>query len=159
MFVVRSVCADDDVSLLLWLQLLVVWPLQLSTDLLCSVAQVTGKVTLLCTHIHMKQVPLPLFASLLDHCPPLPSKSHFFSSSISLSISLPPSLSLSLFLFFLHLILSAPSCGEADKELIYHPIKCRHWNIASKKKKKKKKKKACRFHPALIGLPLACAPC
>lgn len=44
----------------------------------------------------------------------------------SLARSLRPPLPLS------HLSLP-PSCGEADKELIYRPIKCRHWNIASNK--------------------------
>ena len=145
MFVVRSVCADDDVSLLLWLQLLVVWPLQLSTDLLCSVAQVTGKVTLLCTHIHMKQFPLPLFASLLDHCPPLPSKSHFFPlPSLFLFLSLRLSLSLSS---------SFSSISFSPHQAVERQI--RSWftiqlNVVIEtllQKKKKKKKKNPSFSP------------
>lgn len=76
-------------------------------------------------YIHMYQIFLCLSSSLCP--PPFLSILFFFFHLISLfSPSVPLPLSLSL-------ILPTPGCGETDKKLIYHPIKCRHWNIASKK--------------------------
>lgn len=63
-----------------------------------------------------------------------------------------------------------PSCGEADKELIYRPIKCRHWNIASNKPDVFTRANwpstnmftcwiCVRFWVLCVRLVLLCAPC
>lgn len=134
----------------LTLELLVVWPLQCPQSCLYSISDRQSYLTV---HAHTHEAVSLSLSLPLRSLSPSSLQIPFFFPLPSLFLFLFLCLSLSLSLFFLHLILSAPSCGEADKELIYHPIKCRHWNIASKKKKKK----ACRFHPSLIGLPLACA--
>lgn len=92
------------------------------------------------TNIHIHVPDFPLSVSLLTHCLP------FFLSHLTLFFSLSHSFSVSF-----------SSHQAAERQI-------RSWFtvqlnvvIETLLQKKKKKKTACRFHPALIGLPLACA--
>lgn len=76
-----------------------------------------------CIHIH--QALLSLTSSFHSLSPPS-SQSHFFLFYFIFLLYLFPSP-------FFSITLPTPSCGETDKKLICHPIKCCHWNIASKK--------------------------